>query len=159
MRLAAVIGLLFSLFSLSGCSVAQPPPTPDIPATVAAAGKGALPTFTPVATPDVAATVQAQVAATIAAVPTHTPTPIPTPSTTPTPTSTPSAPTPTVGQTMQGQTFKQYSAAPLMTIDPDACYKAHMTTNKGNFTIELFASEAPITVKLPLFSRMVPPQR
>ena len=152
MKLAAVIGLLFSLLSLGGCAGAQPPPTPDIKATVEAAVEAtveaALPNVTPGATPDIAATVQAQVEATIAAVPTHTPRPIPTPTTSPTatPTRTPSTSTPTVSQTMEGRTIKQYGAAPLMTINPDARYTAKLTTNKGDINIELFASEAPITV-------------
>ena len=33
-----------------------------------------------------------------------------------------------------------------MTIDPDATYRAHIRTNKGDITLELFASEAPKTV-------------
>ena len=33
-----------------------------------------------------------------------------------------------------------------MTINPDARYTARVTTNKGDITIELFASETPITV-------------
>ena len=43
-------------------------------------------------------------------------------------------------------TIKQYAAPPLMTISPDARYTAKLTTNKGEINIELFASEAPITV-------------
>ena len=86
----------------------------------------------------------------------------PTPPTTPTPmtegtptpiriadTPTPpavSTPTPQVEQLPGSQTFKQYSAPPLMTINPDARYTAKLTTNKGDINIELFASEVPITV-------------
>ena len=33
-----------------------------------------------------------------------------------------------------------------MTIDPSATYTAIITTNKGEITLELFASEAPVTV-------------
>ena len=45
-----------------------------------------------------------------------------------------------------GGTSKQYSQPPLMTIDPSATYTAIITTNKGEITLELFASEAPVTV-------------
>ncbi len=45
-----------------------------------------------------------------------------------------------------GRTFKQFAQPPLMTIDPAASYKAVISTNKGEITLELFAEEAPITV-------------
>ena len=57
-----------------------------------------------------------------------------------------STPTPQVRELADGRTFKQYALAPLMTIDPDAIYRAHIRTNKGDITLELFASEAPNTV-------------
>jgi cyclophilin family peptidyl-prolyl cis-trans isomerase len=41
---------------------------------------------------------------------------------------------------------KQWSKAPEMKIDPKKSYEAEMTTSKGNFTIQLFANEAPKTV-------------
>jgi cyclophilin family peptidyl-prolyl cis-trans isomerase len=41
---------------------------------------------------------------------------------------------------------KQYSAAPKMEISPSKAYTAIVTTNKGNFTIELFNKETPETV-------------
>ncbi|PJF45187.1 MAG: peptidylprolyl isomerase [Phototrophicales bacterium] len=41
---------------------------------------------------------------------------------------------------------KQYSTPPEMQIDPKKSYKAVFTTEKGQFTVELFAAEAPITV-------------
>jgi len=41
---------------------------------------------------------------------------------------------------------KQYSAPPAMQIDPNKNYVAHFKTNKGEFDIQLFAKEAPITV-------------
>lgn len=41
---------------------------------------------------------------------------------------------------------KQYSAPPAMQIDPAKSYKAIFTTENGQFTVELFASDAPITV-------------
>lgn len=41
---------------------------------------------------------------------------------------------------------KSYSEPPAMQIDPEKRYTAHFKTNKGEFEIELFAKEAPITV-------------
>lgn len=41
---------------------------------------------------------------------------------------------------------KQYSSPPAMTIDTSKNYSAVLTTSKGNITINLFASETPITV-------------
>lgn len=41
---------------------------------------------------------------------------------------------------------KQYNSAPTMQINPDKRYVAHFKTNRGNFDIELFAKQAPITV-------------
>lgn len=41
---------------------------------------------------------------------------------------------------------KQYSQPPAMVIDPNKKYTAVFHTNKGDFTVELFAKEAPITV-------------
>ena len=65
----------------------------------------------------------------------------------PTPTQDPvSTPTPQVRELGDGRTYKRYAAAPLMTIDPNASYRAHIRTNKGDITLELFASEAPKTV-------------
>jgi cyclophilin family peptidyl-prolyl cis-trans isomerase len=55
--------------------------------------------------------------------------------------------TPTPNQLQLGnRTFKQYAQAPLLTINPDAEYTATIRTNKGLITLELFASQAPITV-------------
>jgi cyclophilin family peptidyl-prolyl cis-trans isomerase len=45
-----------------------------------------------------------------------------------------------------GGTSKQYSQPPPMTIDTTATYTATISTNKGDITLELFASETPITV-------------
>lgn len=42
--------------------------------------------------------------------------------------------------------FKQYAHAPEMTIDITKKYQAVIHTNKGDFTIELFAESAPNTV-------------
>jgi peptidyl-prolyl cis-trans isomerase B (cyclophilin B) len=41
---------------------------------------------------------------------------------------------------------KQYNSAPAMQIDPDKNYVAHFKTSKGEFDIQLFAQEAPVTV-------------
>ncbi len=40
----------------------------------------------------------------------------------------------------------KYPSAPKITIDPQKDYLALVETNRGDFTIELFASQAPITV-------------
>ena len=40
----------------------------------------------------------------------------------------------------------QYLAAPEQQIDPKKQYIAHFETDRGNFDIELFAAQAPITV-------------
>lgn len=42
--------------------------------------------------------------------------------------------------------MKQYDNAPDMQIDPNKSYVAHFVTNKGEFDIELFAKDAPVTV-------------
>ena len=41
---------------------------------------------------------------------------------------------------------KQWSKAPDMQIDPNKTYTAVFHTEKGDFTVELFAKEAPVTV-------------
>ena len=41
---------------------------------------------------------------------------------------------------------QQYASAPEMQIDPAKSYTAHFVTSRGEFDIELFASDAPITV-------------
>lgn len=41
---------------------------------------------------------------------------------------------------------KQYSQAPGMVIDPNKKYTAVFHTDKGDFTVELYAKEAPLTV-------------
>ncbi len=41
---------------------------------------------------------------------------------------------------------KQYDAPPAMSIDPNKTYKATFKTEKGEFVVDLFAKEAPITV-------------
>ena len=41
---------------------------------------------------------------------------------------------------------KSYNQPPQMVIDTNKSYTAHFSTTKGDFEIELFASEAPITV-------------
>ena len=42
--------------------------------------------------------------------------------------------------------FPQYDAPPEMQIDPESSYTAHFVTSRGEFDIELFADDAPITV-------------
>ncbi len=92
----------------------------------------------------VACVIQPTPPATPTSVPEGDPTPIRI-ADTPTPPSV-STSTPQVEQLPGSATFKQYSAPPLMTINPDARYTAKLTTNKGDINIELFASEVPITV-------------
>ena len=41
---------------------------------------------------------------------------------------------------------KQYNRPPEMQIDPNKHYEAIFHTDRGDFTVELFANEAPITV-------------
>lgn len=41
---------------------------------------------------------------------------------------------------------KQYPAPPAMRIDPNKRYLATFHTAKGDFTAELFAKQAPVTV-------------
>ncbi len=41
---------------------------------------------------------------------------------------------------------KQYNQPPEMTIDPAKKYQAVFHTEKGDFTVDLFAAEAPMTV-------------
>jgi peptidyl-prolyl cis-trans isomerase B (cyclophilin B) len=41
---------------------------------------------------------------------------------------------------------KRYNAPPAMQIDPAKNYVAHFKTNRGEFDVQLFAKEAPITV-------------
>jgi peptidyl-prolyl cis-trans isomerase B (cyclophilin B) len=41
---------------------------------------------------------------------------------------------------------KSYSAPPAMSIDPNKNYVAHFNTSRGEFDVQLFAKEAPITV-------------
>lgn len=43
-------------------------------------------------------------------------------------------------------TIKQYSAPPVMSIDPDKSYTATFKTDKGDVTVQLNAKEAPATV-------------
>ncbi len=50
--------------------------------------------------------------------------------------------TPTVGEVV----ITQYSSPPAMSIDVEKSYTAKLNTNHGEVTIELFASDAPITV-------------
>ena len=40
---------------------------------------------------------------------------------------------------------KRYSALPPMQIDPSKRYEAVFHTSRGDFTVELFAKQAPVT--------------
>lgn len=42
--------------------------------------------------------------------------------------------------------MKQYNAAPPLQIDPEKHYVANFKTTRGEFQVELFAKDAPITV-------------
>ena len=56
-------------------------------------------------------------------------------------------PTATPRLDIQGsRTTKQFSSPPLMTIDRNAQFTATLRTNHGAITLELFASQAPVTV-------------
>ena len=48
--------------------------------------------------------------------------------------------------TVDGRNVKQFAQLPVMTIDHNASYTATFRTNQGSFTVELFASQAPVTV-------------
>jgi len=54
------------------------------------------------------------------------------------------------------QGAKQYSQPPGMAIDPNKKYTAVFHTDKGDFTVELFAKEAPVTVNNFVFLARVP---
>ena len=41
---------------------------------------------------------------------------------------------------------KKYNSPPTMQIDPNKHYEATFHTSRGDFTVELFASQAPVTV-------------
>ena len=75
--------------------------------------------------------------------------PAPSPVATPAPAArTPQAasiPTPRVVQ-VDGRSYKQYAQPPPLTIDASAAYTAVIKTNKGDITVELFASQARNTV-------------
>ena len=55
-------------------------------------------------------------------------------------------PTPTVAPTGTPAPARSYTAPPPMTIDPNKTYKATVKTNKGDFTMDLYAKDAPQTV-------------
>ncbi len=40
---------------------------------------------------------------------------------------------------------KRYNSPPTMQIDPNKHYEATFHTSRGDFTVELFASQAPVT--------------
>jgi cyclophilin family peptidyl-prolyl cis-trans isomerase len=49
-------------------------------------------------------------------------------------------------QESQPKPYKQWDKPPAMQINPNKTYIAHVDTNKGKFSIELFAKDAPKTV-------------
>jgi cyclophilin family peptidyl-prolyl cis-trans isomerase len=51
-----------------------------------------------------------------------------------------------VAEQQGGRTVQQWSQKPAMQIDPAKSYQAIVETTKGTFTIDLFGSEAPLTV-------------
>jgi cyclophilin family peptidyl-prolyl cis-trans isomerase len=55
-------------------------------------------------------------------------------------------PTPTVAPTATAGPSRVYSAPPPLAIDPSGQYTATVKTSKGDFTIQLFAKDAPQTV-------------
>ena len=57
----------------------------------------------------------------------------------------PVTPTPRLVE-LGNRTFKQWGQPPLMTIDPNIQHTAAIRTNRGLITVELFASQAPVTV-------------
>ena len=79
----------------------------------------------------------------------ETPTPAPSP-TAELPQGIPATPTPAVvgnpTVTSSGQTAKQYDRVPDIAIDTLADFTATIRTSEGSFKVELFASEAPVTV-------------
>jgi peptidyl-prolyl cis-trans isomerase B (cyclophilin B) len=62
------------------------------------------------------------------------------------PNRTPDAPPPAANNQAQSATSQQWDSPPEMQIDPDNSYTATFNTSRGSFEVELFASEAPITV-------------
>jgi len=56
------------------------------------------------------------------------------------------SPAPTSTPTQPAANGKQWSNPPAMQIDTNKTYLAEVETSKGNFTIELFAKDAPNTV-------------
>jgi cyclophilin family peptidyl-prolyl cis-trans isomerase len=59
---------------------------------------------------------------------------------------TTTSPVPPTTTSTGASTVKKYSAPPPMTIDTKKTYTATIHTSKGDITLNLFASEAPITV-------------
>lgn len=76
--------------------------------------------------------------------------PPPTATVPPTPTPTPNPPIPTSGRPLAKVPVAEreglYNVPPALTIDKDKTYSAVVTTNRGEFTIELMAATAPQSV-------------
>ena len=134
-----------------------PTPTPDTEAKTQTMAKAmveataqAVPTATPVPSTPTPTHTPTPTATPIPPTPTATPVPsTPTPTHTPTPTATPTY-TATPTSTAIGPVHtspKQYAAPPEMMIDLDRNYTATFQMQKGGeFTIELYPKEAPVTV-------------
>jgi cyclophilin family peptidyl-prolyl cis-trans isomerase len=56
------------------------------------------------------------------------------------------ATTETVGTAPAAEPVRQWSSPPMMQIDPSKSYRAVFTTEVGQFTVQLFADRAPLTV-------------
>ena len=64
-----------------------------------------------------------------------------------TPAATPPTPAPTPAATARSTGSRtSYSSLPAMTLDPESDYVADFRTNQGNFRVELFSSQTPVTV-------------
>jgi cyclophilin family peptidyl-prolyl cis-trans isomerase len=124
----AVISLitLVVTLALAGClATPTPPPTPTL-----------APVGAPTPTIELPDTPTLEPIGTLTLEPIHMPTPA----------AQVSTPTPQVAQLPGGREYNQYAQPPLMTINPNSTYTATLITSLGNITIELFASEAPMTV-------------
>ena len=152
--------------TLAACSTEAPasPTAVASPTATVAVQQGAL-TATPAAEPEAPAAVQADTAAAPTEaptpLPTATPTPEPTATATPVPTATPidvptavptatamAEPTPTPDSQAEPtglEALRPFSPQEMV-IDLEESYTADIHTNHGVITVELFASEAPITV-------------
>jgi cyclophilin family peptidyl-prolyl cis-trans isomerase len=124
---ACIAILMAAALVLVACVVAPTPPPQDTPASPLA--------ITPTPTPTLGDTPTVDVNGTATPSLGDTPTP-----------PLGNTPTPQVVQLPGGRSYNQYAQPPLMTIDPQQRYTASVRTGQGAITIELFASETPVTV-------------